>query len=290
MAQWRYSFIAYYYCMTNGSHSIEGSVGESLRGLLDGETGEILAVNFDEQATSGLVEALTDNEDPPKVRLLARESVLKWLRKDFVLASTATELIEAETLEIRAATEGLENTLVVTDETVVALLTPGGLVGALGTDDAKLVEAARKRWHSAWESSEEFDLRTPARSHVEQSLGEEFGSEVESDFRAVLDSLGSTRDETVLDEVGVSLLVAARHEKMLYDISKWGEDTGIASKATFSRKKTLLEERGLIETEKVPIDIGRPRLRLVLGDERLREADIEELPNVVRELLSAVPA
>jgi hypothetical protein len=50
------------------------------------------------------------------------------------------------------------------------------------------------------------------------------------------------------------------------------------------------EEQGLLDTEKVPIDVGRPRLRLLLGDERLREADVEELPRVVRELLSAAPA
>ncbi|WP_049996315.1 transcriptional regulator TbsP [Halococcus sediminicola] len=276
--------------MTTASHSIETSVDESLRALLDGEVGEILAVNFSEQATSGLVEILTESEESPEVRLLVDEDVLKWLRDDFVLASTAAELIEAEILEIRAATEDLENTLLVTDETVVSIIISEGLVGALGTDDAEFVEAARERWSSVWEGGDKFDLRTPARSRVEQSLGEEFGSEVESDFQAVLDSLGSTRDETVLDEVGVSLLVAARHEKLLYDISKWGEDTGVASKATFSRTKTRLEEQGLLETEKVPIDIGRPRLRLLVGDERLREADIEELPSVVWELLSAVPA
>jgi septum formation topological specificity factor MinE len=45
----------------------------------------------------------------------------------------------------------------------------------------------------------------------------------------------------------------------------------------------------LIKTEKVPIDAGRPRLRLVLGEERLREADAEELASVARELLAAAP-
>lgn len=93
-----------------------------------------------------------------------------------------------------------------------------------------------------------------------------------------------------LDEVGLSLLVAAKHEQLLYDISRWGEDAGIASKATFSRTKTHLEERGLLETEKVPIDVGRPRLRLLIGNERLGETDAEELASAARELLSAAPA
>ena len=276
--------------MTISSHRVETSVVENLRSILDEAAGEVLAVNFDEQATSGLVEVLSELEEPPSVRLLAGESVLKWLREDFMLASAAAELIEAETLAVRAATESLENTLVVTEETVVSLLTPDDYSAALVADDEEFVGAVRERWESIWEESEAFNLRTPAYSRVLESFGEEFGSAVESDFSAVLDALGSTRDETVLDEVGVSLLVAARHEEMLYDLSKWGEDTGVASKATFSRTKTRLEEQGLLDTEKVPIDVGRPRLRLLLGDKRLREADTEELPSVVRELLSAAPA
>jgi predicted transcriptional regulator len=85
--------------------------------------------------------------------------------------------------------------------------------------------------------------------------------------------------------VTISLLVAARNEVLLYDISKWGEDIGIASKATFSRTKTRLEDLGLIDTEKVPIDVGRPRLRLKLGDDRLREADADQLADVAQSLL-----
>ncbi|WP_049997130.1 transcriptional regulator TbsP [Halococcus sediminicola] len=276
--------------MTTASLRVGTSVTESLRVIVDETSGELLAVNLDERATSRLVEVLAESEEPPTVRLLVREDVLKWLREDFVLASATAELVDADVLKLRAASERLANTLLVTDETVLSLLTPDGLVGTLGTDDGEFVGAARERWSRAWESSEEFGLRTPARSRVLESLGEEFGSAVESDYRTVLDTLGSTRDATVLNEVGVSLLVAARHEKLLYDISHWGEDTGVASKATFSRTKTRLEEQGLIETEKVPIDVGRPRLRLLVGDERLRETDIEKLPSVVGELLSAVPA
>jgi len=44
---------------------------------------------------------------------------------------------------------------------------------------------------------------------------------------------------------------------------------------------------GLIDTEKVPIDVGRPRLRLMLGDERLNDADSDELATVAQSLLAA---
>ena len=71
---------------------------------------------------------------------------------------------------------------------------------------------------------------------------------------------------------------------LLYDISRWGEDVGVASKATFSRAKSRLEDAALIRTEKVPIDVGRPRLRLTLpaeydalDDIALVEAAVESL-------------
>jgi len=80
--------------------------------------------------------------------------------------------------------------------------------------------------------------------------------------------------------------VAARNGDLLYDISRWGEDVGIASKATFSRTKTRMEESGVIATEKVPIDVGRPRLRLRLGDERLDVDDDREFARVARSMLA----
>ena len=277
--------------MTIRSEQVESTVAENLRLILGAESGTVIAAGFGKESTRELVEILAESEEPPRVRLLVREEVLKWLRDDFVLASTAAELLEADSLELRAAAERLDDTLLVTEETVVSLLTPDDEhSAALVTDNETFVAAARKRWNSLWENGEEFDLRTPPRSRVLDSLTEEFGSEVESDFRAVLESVESMDGESELDEVELSLLVAAKHEQLLYDISRWGEDTGVASKATFSRTKTHLEEQGLIETEKVPIDVGRPRLRLVLGDERLRESDTEELSSVARELLSAAPA
>ena len=273
------------------STQVGPSVTENLRTILTEASGEVIAVGFDEDATRELVEILAESEDPPQVRLLVREDVLKWLRDDFMLASTAAELLAAETLDMRAAPEQLDGTLVVTEETVVSLLIPDDEhSAALVTDDEEFVAAVRERWSGVWEEGEEFALRTPAYSRVLETLGEEFDSAMASDFRTVLESVEEMDDGGELDEVDVSLLVAAKHKQLLYDISHWGEDVGIASKATFSRAKTRLEEQGVIDTEKVPIDVGRPRLRLILGDERLREADTEELPSVVRKLFSAAPA
>ena len=277
--------------MTSTSEQVGQSITENLQKVLAEADESVIAVGLDENSTRELVEIVAESEEPPNVRLLAEESVLKWVRDDFMLASRAAELREADVLELRAIGERLDDTLLVTEEMVVSLLTPNSeQSAALATDDEEFAAAVRERWNGLWADSEAFDLRTPGYSRVAETLAEEFDSAMESEFETVLEAVESADTVEELDEVGVSLLVAAKHGQLLYDISHWGEDVGVASKATFSRKKTQLEEQGLLETEKVPIDVGRPRLRLLLGDERLREADIEELVSVAHEMFSAVPA
>jgi len=118
-------------------------------------------------------------------------------------------------------------------------------------------------------------------------MAAEIGEATREDFDAVLAAMDSARGaDGEVDEVTVALLVAAKNDVLLYDISKWGGDVGIASKATFSRTKTRLEDLGIIDTEKVPIDVGRPRLRLKLGDERLNGLDAAELAAEVAEMMA----
>ena len=277
--------------MTNTAEQVGQSIAENLRTILAEASGQVIAVGLDENSTRELVKIVAESDEPLNVRLLAGDEVLKWLRDDFMLASTTAELCESDVLELRAAGERLDDTLLVTEEMVVSLLTPNSeQSAALATDDEEFAAAVRERWNGLWEDGEPFNLRTPAYSRVVETLAEEFDSAMESDFETVLEAVESVEAAEELNEVGVSLLVAAKHEQLLYDISHWGETIGVASKATFSRKKTQLEEQGLLETETVPIDVGRPRLRLLLGDERLREADADELVSVAHELISAAQA
>lgn len=234
--------------------------------------------------TGETIEALTTVTsavaNPPSIRLLADEAVLKEVMDDFVVASNAADHVASETLTVRTGSEAA-NALVITDAAVWALVGVGDRAAALGTDDEAFVGTAREAYEAQWERAHPFDLRTPPLSRVRQTLGEEIGQDTCADFDATLDALQSAREAAgEFDEVTLTLLVAARNDVLLYDISKWGEDVGIASKATFSRTKTTLEEEGLIRTEKVPIDVGRPRLRLKLNEERFEEATPAELAAV----------
>jgi len=270
------------------SNLLGNTAGDVLETVFEADPAELLVVNPSAKTAEAVVRTADENPDPPEIRLLAERDALKQVADEFTVASAAADLVTEGTLSLRTATDLPQNALLATDERVVALVAAGNGVGGIGTDDAPFHDTVLEAYDAEWDEAESFTLRAPARSAVESSLAESLGEDVEADFDAMLTSAATARgDGEGLDEVVLSLLAAAKHRELLYDISKWGEDTGVASKATFSRTKTQLEEAGLIETEKVPIDVGRPRLRLTLADERLQDAEASELAGVAASVLAA---
>ena len=269
------------------SNLLAEGVEDILRSVLSETAEQLLIVDPAPDTIEAVVNVATAFDgDPPTLRMVAEESTLKSVMADFIVASSAADLIDDGVLSIRTTDESTENTLLVTRDAVMALVNANDRVAALSTDDDEFVDVAFETYHEQWENAPTYRLRTPAISRVRSTLESDIGESVEGDFDAVLQSLKTARgDGDGLDEVTISLLVAAKNDVLLYDISKWGEDVGIASKATFSRTKTKLEDLGLIDTEKVPIDVGRPRLRLKLGDDRLREADADQLAGIAQSLL-----
>ncbi|MFH5801608.1 transcriptional regulator TbsP [Haladaptatus sp. CMAA 1911] len=214
-------------------------------------------------------------DELPDLQVLATPDVLKSSLDDFILASQVADLIEQDALELRTTTDIARSSLLVSDDEVLTIVTLDGELTGMRSADDELVENVRSTFIDNWEDGETFTLRTPPLSRVRETLNEEFSDEVEDDFMMVVDSAETIPgDDDNLDEVAIALLVGANNEVLLYDISKWGEDVGLASKATFSRVKTRLEDQGLIETEKVPIDVGRPRLRLLLVPDDLEDVDM----------------
>lgn len=266
------------------SNLLDDTIEDVFRTVFETTPDELLVVNPSADVIEALVAVATDVSEFPRIRLLGDEATLKTARGEFTLASNAANLIDDDTLTIRAHQGASENSLLVTPTEVVALVTAGDTVVGLSVDDNEFVSLADDVYMSAWEDADEFTLRTPSRLRMRATLADEIGDPVETDFTGVLDSLETARSDANgsadLDPVIISLLVAAKHGVQLYDISRWGEDVGLASKATFSRTKTRLEDEGLLDTEKVPIDVGRPRLRLMFGDDRLGDASTDQLASV----------
>jgi len=269
--------------MSPSSNVLGTDVEQVLSSSLQSHGDVVYVIDPTPSIVESLVAFATEAESVPEIRVLAAKEALKEVMDDFLIASNAADLVEASTLDLRVTDARAENTLLVTDASVTAVVTVGDAVAGLVTDDEGFVQSAGDFYRRRFDDSEPFRLRTPAISRVRTSMAEELGAAVREDFDSVLDSMRTAAgDSDGLDEVMVSLLVAARNEVLLYDVSKWGEDVGVASKATFSRTKSELEDLGLIATEKVPIDVGRPRLRLKLDDERLVEASTDELADLAR--------
>lgn len=266
---------------------INRSIGETLETLLDDAIADALIVDPSAAVIEALVEVGTETDTTTATKILATDTALKDIADDFLIASNAADLIAADRMALRTH-DRLQpgNELVITDQRLTALVAAGDRYAALSTEDSGFVDASNEFYGDLWADADPFSLRTPPLSQVRETLRSDISPQAEADFNAVLASLETARGAgDGLDEVTISLLVAAKNEELLYDISKWGEDIGIASKATFSRTKTMLEDLGLIDTEKVPIDVGRPRLRLKFAEERLQSATADELASLAQTLM-----
>ncbi|MFD1571980.1 transcriptional regulator TbsP [Halorubrum laminariae] len=268
------------------SNLLEADVEHVLDAAFAGGDEEVIVVDPSAETVASLIEAATARDDLPPMSMLADDRTLADVMDDFLAASTAADLVAGGVLRIRLLPDEVDNALFVSPSKVVVLVSADDRVAALSTDDGEFVADVFETNRAAFDDAAEYNLRTPAISRVRETMAAEIGEATRDDFDALLSSVDAAGGSDTIDEVTASLLVAAKNDVLLYDISKWGEDVGIASKATFSRTKTRLEDAGLIDTEKVPIDVGRPRLRLKLGDERLRGVDAAELAGVASDLLS----
>jgi Family of unknown function (DUF5821) len=89
--------------------------------------------------------------------------------------------------------------------------------------------------------------------------------------KAFDDTRYSVLKTKAIDKVSIALLAAAKNGELFYDVVQWGEDTGVASKATFSRRKDFLVNLSVVGEESVKTPFGRPKIRLKLNEPRLRE-------------------
>lgn len=255
-------------------------LADVLRAGVEAAGDALHVVDPDAAAVEALVDVLAAETDPPETSVTTGESALKAATEDFLVASRAADLVADGTLSL-AADEANGHTLLVADGAVHAVVRADDRVAALSTDDGEFVETAAGAARDRADAAEPFSLRTPPLSRVRETLAETAGEEALADFDAALDACHEAGVN--VGEVTLSLLVAARNDVLLYDVSRWGEDVGIASKATFSRTKSRLEDAGLIATEKVPIEVGRPRLRLKAGTDAVR-GDPADLVEVLRTL------
>ncbi|MEZ3144640.1 DUF5821 family protein [Halobaculum sp. MBLA0143] len=231
---------------------------------------------------ASLTEAATefDPAELPELRLLGRRETLVSLRQSFLGAARAANLVEADRLAVREREPTGDTPLIVGEERVHVPLLLDGTGAAVVATRGSFAEQAGESVASAWEGGEPFSLRTPALERIRDTMASDLGSGLKEDFDQSLARAATQRDPGDFEPVTAAVVVAAANGTLHYDLSRWGESVGLASKATFSRRKGELEDMDVITTEKVPVEMGRPRQRLHLTDEydsKLGDHGVDEL-------------
>jgi len=243
-----------------------------------------IIVNPPKSFVKPLIMAMSDHNTEGHVRILGSEDTLKAIRNDFILASKIVELINNGNVELSVTDEPQSSALIISDSRMSGIIDLESTVSLTETQDVNM--EVNNAVESAWDSAEPFTLRKPALNTLYSTLEEDISEEASEDYQQIVEQF-TANNTTDFDEVLAALVVAAKNNILLYDISKWGEDCGLASKATFSRTKTKMEDRGQIRTEKVPIDVGRPRLRLALTEEFENKPVTDVVAEVTRNKIEA---
>lgn len=227
----------------------------------------------------------TTRERP--VRVLAPAAALRVIDRDHVTAARLADLVASDALAVRTEDDEDGETLVLTDERVVSLLTnlPTETVG-VATAEADAIAAVTEGFDARWEAADVYERESPTYSELVASIGEAFDEATAEDLETAIATPGVRGLEDNLDLVDLLVLLAARHRHQLYDLTNWGSEAGVASVGTFSQAKRRLEDIGLVDTETVHSgDVGRPRQRLVIGNEDLLDASVEELVAAAQSVL-----
>lgn len=244
---------------------------------------DVFVVDPDADLLRELVYVWSESEKSPPLRLLVRDETVEDTFEDFHLASRASGLLEDDLLDIRTLEERADNTLCVADDRLSVFVPTDEGRYQLATNDGQTVDSVVGRYETVWEAADERRVRAASRRQIASAFSDRLGDEMAEDLLELFDAVPELYREDPANQYALTLLAGARHEALHYEIRRAGEDAGLASQATFSRLKNVLEDEGLVATEKVPVEVGRPRQRLVLADSELRKAPIESIPELVRE-------
>jgi hypothetical protein len=235
--------------------------------IADRPTERLAFVDPTESVLVGLAQAGVDPESLPSTTVYASEATLKAVRRRFAVASGLADYVDAGSLTLRQVDASAlgDSDFVVTDRTVYVPVSSGASVAGLAADeDAFRADAGDL---VAALDGDPFGLRTPGRRRILETARNRLGEGLADDMETMLSSVVADLPGEAFDVGTATVLLAARNDALLYDVSRWTEDVGLAAKSTLSGRKTALEDAGLVTTEKVPDGIGRPQLRLLLdGD------------------------
>jgi len=198
--------------------------------------------------------------------ILTSKATADNLRKSFPLNSKIKEILEQHNATLYMTEEPSLPTTVIDGNQAHYYVRMGSVRRFVKLSDGEIGTLLANEFESLLESASRVEMDTPVWSELLAKLESVVGLQTRSEFEQLIEA-AKLEEMDSLDAVSVALIAAAQSGALSYDLGKWAEETGVASKATISRRKTALETDGVIYTEKVPVEVGRPRQRLLLSDD-----------------------
>jgi len=253
---------------------------ELLRTTLGGDTGQPLVVTPTASLVRPLVELATDAADVDGVRLFTRRAESKWFKDQVPIATRLADVVATGTDgPVRYLPEELDATLLIVPDRVVVVTQTETGVGGLVPEEP-LASELTDLYESAFENAEQALFRAPPRTAMLELVSSSLGEDVADDVGAMLTALEGVETVSLSEASGAFVLAGARHGSEQYRIRQTMEDIGFASQATVSRRKSKLEDAGIVETHALQTNVGRPREELALIDE-FADATPAELADVL---------
>jgi hypothetical protein len=152
------------------------------------------------------------------------------------------------------------------------------------TDDAAR-DRLRELYRSLWEAAVPHTVDLPPYSTMLSVAERTVGRAVREDFAAAAEALDRRNSGASVKPVALAILVGARHEAFVTDITEWVETVGLATQGTVSTVKTELEDLDVVATDDVVHGVGRPRQQLRFADDSFTTLTVEELVAAVQPVL-----
>jgi hypothetical protein len=219
---------------------------------------------------------------PATVRLLLSPDDADAVLGRFTTAAVAADLRREGHLAV-AVVDGLSQRLTLTGDAAHVHLRPDGRPRSISAEAPSLCRDLRERYERRLASVGPRAPEVPGWRELTETFREAFPAAGET-LRAVLADAPELPVSGEFDAVTVVGLVAARHGLQTMAVSEWAESVDLSSRTELSRVKSRLADRGLVDTDRVPQGVGRPRQKLLLAADRLRECPPEEFVDHAREL------
>lgn len=208
--------------------------------------------------------------------IILTSEIARQLSDRFPINSYFQKLQERENIEIRQepAHGSRLSEIYLTEDRVYYPVRFGSVKRYVRLSSSDIYQQLSAEFNSLFSSADDLDLDVPPWKDLLDGLADATSEESAREFETLVEA-ATPDDLDSLDEVSLALIAAARTGALQYDISKWGEEMNIASKATFSRRKSSLVDDGVITTESVPVEVGRPRERLLISGDSSGSSEVD---------------